>query len=116
MAAPAAAAGSDERFANGPLGVLDGHGSLYCVGGLVLDCPVKTVPALVEWTSAEARLGSPRLHRHGSDGDPLIVLTDAAELLGLPAVLEDRGGLRLPDEHKVLKQLTKAEWQLGGRG
>ncbi|MFF7705319.1 telomere-associated protein Tap [Streptomyces lydicus] len=114
---PAAAAGTDERFANGPLGVLDGDGSLYCVGGLVLDCPAKTVPALVEWTLAEARLGSPRLHRHGNDGDPLIVLTDAAaKRLGLPATLEDRRGLRLPDDHKVIKQLTKAEWQLSGRG
>ncbi|MFJ9473068.1 telomere-associated protein Tap [Streptomyces caniferus] len=114
---PAAAAGTDERFANGPLGVLDGDGSLYCVDGLVLDCPAKTIPALVEWTLAEARLGSPRLHRHGKDGDPLIVLTDAAaERLGLPATLEDRRGLRLPDDHKVIKQLMKAEWQLSGRG
>ncbi|MCL7496030.1 helix-turn-helix domain-containing protein [Streptomyces sp. MCA2] len=117
VASPAAAAGTDERFANGPLGVLDGDGSLYCVGGLVLDCPAKTVPALVEWTLAEARLGSPRLHRHGKDGDPLIVLThSAAERFGLPAILEDRRGLRLPDDHKVIKQLTKAGWQLSGRG
>ncbi|MFI9082093.1 telomere-associated protein Tap [Streptomyces sioyaensis] len=116
-AAAASTAGADERFANGPLGVLDGDGSLYCVGGLVLDCPARTVPALVEWTLAEARLGAPRLHRYGKDCDPLIVLTDAAaERLGLPAALEDRRGLRLPDDHKVIKQLTKAKWQLSGRG
>jgi DNA-binding transcriptional regulator YiaG len=40
----------DPRFANGPLGVLDGDGSVYCVGGLVLDCPAKDIPSLVQWT------------------------------------------------------------------
>ncbi|MFG2894826.1 telomere-associated protein Tap [Streptomyces sp. NPDC048248] len=113
-AAPAAV---DERFVNGPLGVLDGDGSLYCVGGLVLDCPAKTVPTLVDWTLAEAQLGSPRLHPSGKDADPLIVLTAAAaQQLGLPEVLEDRRGLRLPEDHKVVKQLTRAKWQLTRRG
>ncbi|WP_030992585.1 telomere-associated protein Tap [Streptomyces sp. NRRL S-1813] len=107
----------DERFTNGPLAVLDGDGSAYCVGGLVLDCPAKTFPALVDWALTEAKLGAPRLHRHGKDADPLIVLTDeAAERLGLPAVLEDRRGLRLPEDHKVIKQLTKAKWKLTKRG
>ncbi|MGW7024909.1 telomere-associated protein Tap [Streptomyces decoyicus] len=114
VASPAAV---DARFANGPLAVLDGDGSAYCVGGLVLDCPAKTFPALVDWALTEAKLGAPRLHRHGKDADPLIVLTDeAAERLGLPAVLEDRRGLRLPDDHKVIKQLTKAKWKLTKRG
>lgn len=114
VASPAAV---DARFANGPLAVLDGDGSAYCVGGLVLDCPAKTFPTLVDWALTEAKLGAPRLHRHGKDADPLIVLTDeAAERLGLPAVLEDRRGLRLPDDHKVIKQLTKAKWKLTKRG
>ncbi|MEV5689035.1 helix-turn-helix transcriptional regulator [Streptomyces sp. NPDC052164] len=114
---PAAAVPPDPRFLNGPLGVLDGDGSLYCVGGLVLDCPATTVASLVEWTLAEARLGSPRLHRSGKDGDPLVVLTTAAaERLGLPATLEDRRGLRLPENHKVVQQVTKARWQLTRRG
>lgn len=112
--APAAV---DPRFANGPLGVLDGDGSLYCVGGLVLECPAKTIPALVDWTLREAKLGSPRLHRSGKDGDPLIVLTAAAaERLGLPLRLEDRRGLRLPEDHKVVRQITKAKWELTKRG
>ncbi|MGY3677206.1 telomere-associated protein Tap [Streptomyces sp. TE33382] len=116
-AATATVVPPDPRFANGPLGVLDGDGSLYCVGGLVLDCPATTMASLVEWTLAESRLGSPRLNRNGKDGDPLIVLTAAAaERLGLPPTLEDRRGLRLPEGHKVLKQLAKAHWQLTRRG
>ncbi|MGW7486634.1 telomere-associated protein Tap [Streptomyces sp. NPDC054786] len=112
-----APAEADPRFAHGPLAVLDGDGSAYCVGGLVLDCPAKTLPALVDWALTEAQLGAARLHRNGKDADPLIVLTDAAaERLGLPAVLEDRRGLRLPEDHKVLKQLAKAKWKLTKRG
>ncbi|MEV0375888.1 helix-turn-helix domain-containing protein [Streptomyces sp. NPDC050636] len=107
----------DGRFANGPLAVLGGDGSAYCVGGLVLDCPAKTFPALVEWALTEAKLGASRLNRNGKDADPLIVITDAAaERLGLPAVLEDRRGLRLPEDHKVVKQITKAKWKLTRRG
>ncbi|WP_031522669.1 telomere-associated protein Tap [Streptomyces sp. NRRL F-5123] len=107
----------DPRFAHGPLGVLDGDGSLYCAGGLVLDCPVGTVPELVAWTLAEAKLGASRLHRSGKDSDPLIVLTGAAaEQLGLPLVLEDRRAMRLPEDHKVVKQIAKAKWQLTRRG
>ncbi|MHA6765342.1 telomere-associated protein Tap [Streptacidiphilus sp. PAMC 29251] len=113
----AAAAEADPRFAHGPLLVLDGDGSAYGLGGLVLDCPAKTVPALVEWTLATAQLGSPRLHPSGKEGDPLVVLTaSAAERLGLPPALEDRAGLRLPDNHPVVKQLLKAKWQLPKRG
>ncbi|MEU9484180.1 helix-turn-helix domain-containing protein [Streptomyces decoyicus] len=113
----ASAAAIDERFANGPLAVLDGDGSAYCVGDLVLDCPAKTFPTLVDWALTEAKLGAPRLNRNGKDADPLIVLTDvAAERLGLPAVLEDRRGLRLAEDHKVVKQLAKAKWKLTKRG
>ncbi|MEV7470023.1 helix-turn-helix transcriptional regulator [Streptomyces kronopolitis] len=108
---------TDPRFAHGPLGVLGDDGSLHCVGGLVLDCPAKTLPELVAWTLTEAKLGAPRLHRSGKDADPLLVLTAAsAELLGLPAELEDRRGLRLPDDHPVIKQLVRADWQLTRRG
>ncbi|MFG2562831.1 telomere-associated protein Tap [Streptomyces sp. NPDC048496] len=115
-AAPARAA-ADPGYANGPLGVLDGDGSLYCVGGLVLDCPARTIPALVDWTLADAHLGAPRLHPSGKEADPLIVLTGAAaERLGLPERLEDRRGLRLPEDHKVVKQITRAKWNLTRRG
>ncbi|MEU8837311.1 helix-turn-helix domain-containing protein, partial [Streptomyces sp900116325] len=108
---------ADPQFTHGPLGVLDGDGSLYCVGGLVLDCPAKALPALVEWVLAQAELGAPRLHPSGKDFDPLIVLTaTAAERLGLPERLEDRRRLRLPDDHKVVRQITKANWNLTRRG
>ncbi|WP_405791790.1 telomere-associated protein Tap [Streptomyces sp. NBC_01506] len=120
--APAPASASelpapDPQFANGPLAVLDGDASAYCVGGLVLRCPADDIPSLVEWALTDARLGAPRLDRNGRDSDPLIVLTESAALrLGLPAVLEDRRGLRLPDDHKVNQQLARAKWTLTKRG
>ncbi|MEE4544781.1 helix-turn-helix domain-containing protein [Streptomyces sp. V4-01] len=114
--APAPAT-AEPRFAHGPLGVLDGDGSLYCAGGLVLECPAGTVPELVEWTLAQAQLGALRLHRSGRDADPLVVLTaGAAERLGLPAELADRRDMRLPDDHKVVRQIARAKWQLTKRG
>lgn len=107
----------DPRFANGPLAVLDGDRSVYCNGGLVLDCPATDIASLVEWTLGEAKLGASRLHRSGKDADPLIVITAAAaERFGLPAVLEDRRGLRLPEDHKVVRQLARAKWKLTKRG
>lgn len=119
---PASAAATElpvpeAQFINGPLAVLDGDGSAYCVGGLVLECPAKDIPALVEWALTDARLGASRLDRNGRDSDPLIVLTESAALrLGLPAVLEDRRGLRLPDDHRVNKQIARAKWTLTKRG
>ncbi|GAA1251611.1 telomere-associated protein Tap [Streptomyces javensis] len=116
--APAA----DPRFANGPLAVVDfaeGRLAAYCPGGLILDPPAKSLPALVEWTLAEARLGAPRLNRNGRDADPVLVLTDAAAVrFGLPARLtdEERRAGRLSEGHKVLKQLEKADWRLTRRG
>ncbi|MFE7951475.1 telomere-associated protein Tap [Streptomyces sp. NPDC057426] len=113
----AAAPAVDPRFPHGPLAVLDGDGSAYGVDGLVLDCPATTVVELVEWTLRESGLGAAKLHRHGKDADPLIVLTAAAAVkLGLPERLEDRRGLRLPEDHPVVKQILKAKWQLTQRG
>lgn len=107
----------DPRFPHGPLAVLDGDGSAYGVDGIVLDCPATTIPQLVEWALKESGLGAPKLHRNGKDSDPLIVLTAAAAVkLGLPERLEDRRGLRLPEDHPVLKQIAKAKWQLTQRG
>lgn len=108
------------KYGNGPLLVLDGDGTAYGVGGVMLDCPATTVPELVEWTLSEAGIGAERLHHHGRDSDPLVVLTEAAAVrLGLPARLEGaeaRRGLRLPDDHPVVKQISKAKWQLTKRG
>ncbi|MGW5047881.1 telomere-associated protein Tap [Streptomyces griseoluteus] len=112
----------DPRFENGPLAVIDcedGQVSAYCVGGLVLDVPAKSLPALVDWTLTEARLGQARLHRNGRDADPILVLTASAlERYGLPAALsqeEQRAG-RLAAGHKVVKQIEKAGLQLTQRG
>ncbi|MFG3042818.1 telomere-associated protein Tap [Streptomyces sp. NPDC048330] len=116
----AAAPATDPRFPHGPLAVLDGDGSAYAVGGVVLDCPATTVPELVEWTLRESGLGAPKLNRYGKDSDPLIVLTAAAAVkLGLPERLEgheQRRSLRLPEDHPVVKQVAKAKWQLTQRG
>ncbi|MEV5237995.1 helix-turn-helix domain-containing protein [Streptomyces cinnamoneus] len=110
----------DPRFPHGPLAVLDGDGTAYCVGGIMLDCPATTIPQLVEWTLGESGIGAPRLHRNGKDSDPLIVLTAAAAVrFGLPERLqgfEARRELRLPDDHPVVKQVTRAKWKLTQRG
>ncbi|MFJ8017155.1 telomere-associated protein Tap [Streptomyces sp. NPDC096339] len=102
---------------NGPLAVLDGTGHAYAASGLILDHPTTNLPDLVTWALTEANLRSPRLHRNGRDGDPLLVLTaGAVERLGLPPTLEDRRALRLPDNHPTLRLLAKSKWQLTRRG
>ncbi|MFF7976179.1 telomere-associated protein Tap [Streptomyces sp. NPDC007905] len=124
-AAPAGtpAGGTDPRFENGPLAVIDvdtdGQVLAYCAGGLVLDVPAKSIPALVDWTLKEAKLGQPKLSGPGKDADPLLVLTEAAlERYGLPVALTDEERLagRIPEGHKVVKQLARAEWKLTKRG
>ncbi|MFF9221196.1 telomere-associated protein Tap, partial [Streptomyces viridosporus] len=124
-AAPAGtpAGGTDPRFENGPLAVVDvdtdGQVLAYCTGGLVLDVPAKSLPSLVEWTLKEAKLGQPRLSGPGKDADPLLVLTEAAlKRYGLPTKLteEERLAGRIPEGHKVIKQLARAEWKLTKRG
>ncbi|NML54782.1 helix-turn-helix domain-containing protein [Streptomyces sp. R302] len=113
----------DARFANGPLAVVeaDTTGGLlaYCVDGLVLDVPARTLPDLVEWTLTEARLGAARLDSWGRDADPVLALTPAAlEYFGLPAELseDEQAAGRLPGDHPVLEQLAGAQWQLTRRG
>ncbi|MCX5063840.1 MULTISPECIES: telomere-associated protein Tap [unclassified Streptomyces] len=108
---------ADARFPNGPLAVLDGDGTAYCLGGVLLECPAATIPQLADWVLRQSGLGAERLHRHGKDSDPLIVLTaQATARFGLPAELEDRRGLRLPDDHPVVRQLARAKWKLTRRG
>ncbi|MFE1315767.1 telomere-associated protein Tap [Streptomyces sp. NPDC058755] len=123
-AAPASTpvGGADPRFENGPLAVVDVEDDqvlAYCTGGLVLDVPAKSIPALVDWTLKEAKLGQSKLSGPGKDADPLLVLTEAAcEHYGLPAALTDEERLagRLPEDHKVIKQLARPDWKLTGRG
>ncbi|MFD8540379.1 telomere-associated protein Tap [Streptomyces rubrogriseus] len=118
----APAGGTEPRFENGPLAVVDvedGQVRAYCTGGLVLDVPAKSLAALVDWTLAEARLGQPKLSGPGKDADPLLVLTEAAlHRYGLPVTLTDEERLagRIPEGHKVVKQLVRAEWKLTKRG
>ncbi len=121
-AAGTPAGGTDPRFENGPLAVLDvedGQVLAYCTGGLVLDVPAKSLPSLIDWTLKEAKLGQPKLSGPGKPADPLIVLTGAAlERYGLPVALTEQERLagRIPEGHKVIKQLTRADWQLTKRG
>ncbi|MFI5867233.1 telomere-associated protein Tap [Streptomyces sp. NPDC051546] len=123
-AAPAntPAGGTDPRFENGPLAVVDvedGKVLAYCTSGLVLDVPAKSLPSLVDWTLKEAKLGQSKLVGPGKDADPLIVLTEAAlARYGLPVSLteEEQHAGRIPEGHKVIKQLTRADWQLTKRG
>ncbi|MFC1428606.1 helix-turn-helix domain-containing protein [Streptacidiphilus sp. N1-12] len=112
---------ADDRFPHGPLAVLDGDGLAYAAGGLVLECEATTIAQLVDWTLNKSGLGAPRLHRNGRDGDPLIVLTAAAcERFGLPLSLlddeETMRSMRLPEDHRVVKALTRAKWKLTRRG
>ncbi|MGW2282665.1 telomere-associated protein Tap [Streptomyces sp. NPDC001770] len=117
-----AAAGSG-AYAHGPLLVLGADDeqqvTSYGAGGLLLDVPAGSLPALVEWALAEARVGAVKLHGSGKDADPLLVLTETAcERYGLPPVLsdEERSAGRLPEGHKIIKQLEQAGWQLTRRG
>jgi hypothetical protein len=74
--------------------------------------PAKSLPSLVEWTLTEGKLGQPKLSGPGKDADPLLVLTQAAlERYGLPVTLAEEEKLagRLPEGHKVIKQLVRAE-------
>ncbi|MEU6097699.1 helix-turn-helix transcriptional regulator [Streptomyces sp. NPDC047079] len=110
-------------YPHGPLLVLDADADRqvtgYGVGGLILDVPAKSLPALVEWTLTEARLGAERLHGSGKDADALLVLTEAAcERYGLPGQLSESERLtgRLAEGHKVIRQLQRADWQLTKRG
>ncbi|WP_326581873.1 helix-turn-helix domain-containing protein (plasmid) [Actinacidiphila glaucinigra] len=110
-------------FVNGPLAVIDvgsdGKVSAYCVGGLVLDVPAKSLMSLVQWTLSEAKLGAARLNANGKDADPLVVLTDAAaERFGLPTRLsdEERRAGRLPEGHKIVKQVAQTDYRLTKRG
>ncbi|MFG2887374.1 telomere-associated protein Tap [Streptomyces sp. NPDC048297] len=116
----AVASVADPRFPHGPLAVLDGEGTAFCLGGVLLECAATTIPQLADWTLKESGIGAPRLNRNGKDSDPLIVLTAAAAVrFGLPECLEGheaRRDLRLPEDHPVVKQITKAKWKLTQRG
>jgi DNA-binding XRE family transcriptional regulator len=107
------------RFPSGPVAVIAVDGTAFTAhltGNRVVPCPAKSLAAMVTW-ALEIGLGAERLHRAGRDADPLVVLTAAAaQRLGLPDELEDRRNLRLPDDHRLVKQVTKNGWKLTRRG
>jgi len=114
------------RHPAGPLAVLEpaptgSHLIAYLTDGRFVDVPATSLTEVADW-ALTAGLGSARLHRHGKDGDPLVVLTDAAAgLLGLPPAGPSRTDFsrltsRLPEGHKVVKALGKAGWLLTKRG
>ncbi|MEW2635432.1 DUF927 domain-containing protein [Streptomyces sp. NPDC048389] len=115
---PAPAA--DANFPNGPLAVLDvtddGNVIAHLVDGRTVDCTARSIPTLVKW-ALDAGLGAKRLHKWGTDGDPMVILTAAAtKKFGLPDTLEDVRSQRLPDNHKVVKAIAKSGFELTKRG
>jgi transcriptional regulator with XRE-family HTH domain len=107
---------------DGPLTVLDitdGDLTAHLVDGRTVPCPARTVQALAAWAldKKKIRLGAAKVHDNGFDQDPLIVLTESAVAhLGLPIHLEDQEDLRLPADHKIVKNLTRADWELTKSG
>ncbi|MGA4844722.1 telomere-associated protein Tap [Streptomyces sp. G45] len=111
---------TDATYPNGPLAVLDvtGDGQVlaHLVDGRTMDCPARSITTLVKW-ALNAGLGAKRLHKWGTDGDPMVILTAAAtKKFGLPDTLEDVRHQRLPDNHKVVKAIAKSGFELTKRG
>lgn len=117
--ADAAAPAGEGRYPAGPLAVLDGEGTAHLTDGRTLPCPAGSVVELVDW-ALQAGLGAGRLHRYGQDADPLVVLTEAAaERFGLPPRLDNRSfddGMRLAEDHPVVREVLGAGWKLTRRG
>ncbi|MFD6967428.1 telomere-associated protein Tap [Streptomyces sp. NPDC059949] len=107
---------------DGPLVVLDitdGALTAHLVDGRTVPCPARTIQALAAWAldKKKIRLGADRLHDNGFHQDPLLVLTASAVAhFGLPADLADQEELRLPADHKVVKNITRAGWELTKSG
>ncbi|MGD1220512.1 XRE family transcriptional regulator [Streptomyces krungchingensis] len=110
------------EYADGPLAVLDitdGALTAHLADGRTIPCPAKTLQALAAWAldKRKIRLGAAKVHDNGFDQDPLIILTEGAVAhFGLPTDLADQEDLRLPADHKALKSLTKAGWELTKAG
>lgn len=110
------------EHADGPLAVLDitdGALTAHLVDGRTVPCPAKTLQALAAWAldKKKIRLGAAKAHDNGFDQDPLLVLTTSAVAhFDLPTDLADQEELRLPPDHKVVKNLIKAGWELTKSG
>ncbi|MFH9229015.1 telomere-associated protein Tap [Streptomyces lydicus] len=106
------------EFPAGPLAVLANTGTLtaHLADGTTRSCPANTLIDVLHWALALG-LGQPRLNTYDRPADPLVVLTvSAANHLGLPAGLDDRARLRLPDRHPVLAELELDGWKLTRSG
>lgn len=110
------------EHADGPLAVLDIHdGTLtaHLVDGRSVPCPAKTIQALAAWAldKNKIRLGADRVHDNGFHQDPLLLLTvSAVAHFGLPTDLADQEELRLPADHKIVRSITRAGWELTKSG
>ncbi|MFD8947588.1 telomere-associated protein Tap [Streptomyces xanthophaeus] len=110
------------EYADGPLAVLDitdGALTAHLADGRTVPCPAKTLQALAAWAldKKKIRLGAAKVHDNGFDQDPLIILTEGAVAhFGLPTDLADQEDLRLPADHKAIKSLIKAGWELTKAG
>ncbi|MEU6467443.1 transcriptional regulator [Streptomyces sp. NPDC046976] len=111
---------TDKTYA-APLLVLDAKD-----GGLVghrpdvhsVDVPADVVDlaTAAEWAIAYG-LGAGPLSQYGEDAGALLVLTEGAgEALGLPARLDDRKRLRVPDDHPAVKAVEEGGWKLSRAG
>ncbi|MFF9795355.1 telomere-associated protein Tap [Streptomyces bacillaris] len=107
------------RFPHGPLAVIDQAGeglTAHFADQTSTDVEADHLVDLIQW-ALSAGLGHERLHPHGKDADPLLVLTPPAmQYLGLPPTLEDRVGLRLPDSHPQISKLQAAGFKLTRSG
>ncbi|MEV6948555.1 helix-turn-helix transcriptional regulator [Streptomyces sp. NPDC051172] len=102
----------------GPLAVIDHTDTLiaHFTNGTRLPLDTDHLVGLLQWTLGSG-LRREKLTAYDRDGDPLIVLTPAASTaVGLPAVLDDRVGLRLADSHPIITQLRQAGFRLTRRG
>ncbi|MFI7296874.1 telomere-associated protein Tap [Streptomyces sp. NPDC050121] len=104
----------------GPLAVIDHASALtaHFTNGSQLPLDADDLASLLQWT-LRSGLRRDKLSPQGldSDCDPLIVLTPAASAaLNLPAALDDRARLRLPDSHPVITHLQQAGFSLTRRG
>ncbi|WP_424217801.1 telomere-associated protein Tap (plasmid) [Streptomyces sp. BI20] len=107
------------RYPGGPVAVIDAVDGLLVAYGAG-DKPLPSIPdgpfpALLRWAVDITRLGMVRLHEHGRDFGPLLVLSDRALThYDLPFDLAEDG--LVPADHRVHVQLAQEAWQVSRRG
>ncbi|MFI9005486.1 telomere-associated protein Tap [Streptomyces sp. NPDC053541] len=110
-----------EKTYTAPLLVLDAmDGALVAyrpdVQRVEVPANVVDLATAAEWAVAYG-LGAGPLSQYGESSGPLLVLTEGAvEALGLPARLDDRKRLRVPDDHPAVKAVAEGGWTLSRAG